>query len=181
MPNVSDAMTRKKSEADLAPSQEELDVLLKDMPVFGLKGVRQTLQQKSRLFRTSWVLLLLLTTLYLMGWFSGILKPYMAAAVTGESADYQIHQIRFLIGFGMLVAGTVALNFNWQLERVFTVIAWIQVYFIFSGVIRQWRTLPDDRIIVIGSYAANLLIILALLIIVILEERRLKRAALAID
>ena len=181
MPNVSDAMKRKNSEANLAPSQDELDVLLKEMPLFGLKGVRQTLQQKSRLFRTSWFLLVLLTTLYLMGWFSGILKPYMAAAVTGESADYQIHQIRFLIGFGMLVAGTVALNFNWQIERVFTVIAWIQVYFIFSGVIRQWRTLPDDSLIVIGSYAANLLIILALLIIVILEERRLKRAALAID
>jgi hypothetical protein len=181
MPNVSDAMRRKKSEADLAPSREELDVLLKDMPLFGLKGVRQTLQQKSRLFRTSWFLLLLLTTLYLMGWFSGILTPYMAAAVTGESADYQIHQIRFLIGFGMLGAGTIALNYNWQIERVFTVIAWVQTYFIFSGVIRQWRTLPDDRLIVIGSYAANLLIILALLIIVILEERRLNKAALAID
>ena len=181
MPNESDAMKRKNSETDLAPSQEELDVLLKDMPLFGLNGVRQTLQQKSRLFRTSWFLLLLLTTLYLMGWFSGILKPYMAAAVTGESADYQIHQIRFLIGFSMLVVGTVALNFNWQIERVFTVIAWVHTYFIFSGVIRQWRTLPDDRLIVIGSYAANLLIILALLIIVILEERRLNRAALAID
>ena len=181
MSNESDAMRHQKSEADLAPSREELDVLLKDMPLFGLKGVRQTLQQKSRLFRTSWFLLLLLTTLYLMGWFSGILKPYMAAAVTGESADYQIHQIRFLIGFGMLVVGTVALNFNWQIERVFTVIAGVQTYFIFSGVIRQWRTLPDDRLIVIGSYAANLLIILALLIIVILEERRLKKAALAID
>ena len=59
MPNESDAMKRKNSETDLAPSQEELDVLLKDMPVFGLKGVRQTLQQKSRLFRTSWFLLLL--------------------------------------------------------------------------------------------------------------------------
>jgi hypothetical protein len=81
----------------------------------------------------------------------------------------------------MLVVGTVALNFNWQIERVFTVIAGVQTYFIFSGVIRQWRTLPDDRLIVIGSYAANLLIILALLIIVILEERRLKKAALAID
>ena len=181
MPNESDAMRHKKSEADLAPSREELDILLKDMPLFGLKGVRQTLQQKSRLFRTSWFLLLLLTTLYLMGWFSGILTPYMAAAVTGESADYQIHQIRFLIGFGMLGAGTIALNYNWQIERVFTVIAWVQTYFIFSGVIRQWRTLPDDRLIVIGSYAANLLIILALLIIVILEERRLKKAALAID
>ena len=60
-------------------------------------------------------------------------------------------------------------------------IAWVQTYFIFSGVIRQWRTLSDDRLIVIGSYAANLLIILALLIIVILEERRSNRAALAID
>ena len=48
MANVSDAIRRKKSEADIAPSQEELDALLKDMPVFGLKGVRQTLQQKSR-------------------------------------------------------------------------------------------------------------------------------------
>ena len=64
MPNESDAMKRKNSETDLAPSQEELDVLLKDMPLFGLNGVRQTLQQKSRLFRTSWFLLLLLTTLY---------------------------------------------------------------------------------------------------------------------
>jgi hypothetical protein len=178
MRKITDVLTRKKSEADLAPSQEELNALLQDMPLFSLKGVRQTLQHKSRLFRTSWFLLLLLTTLYLMGWFSGILKPYMSAAVTGESADYQIHQIRFLIGFGMLIAGTVAINFNWQIERVFAVIAWVQAYFIFSGVIRQWRTLPDDRLIVIGSYAANLLIILALLIIMILEERRLNRAAL---
>lgn len=163
------------SENNLAPSQEELDALLRDMPVFGLQGVRQTLSQKSKLFRNAWLLLMFLTLTYLMGWFSGLLKPYMAAAVTGEAADYQLHQVRFLIAFFLITIGTIAINFNWQLERVFTVIAWVQTYFIFSGIIRQWRTLPDDRLMVIGSYSLNLLVLLGLMLILIFEERRLKR------
>lgn len=110
-----------------------------------------------------------------MGWFSGLLKPYMASAVTGETADYQIHQIRFLIAFLLMAIGMIAINFNWQLDRVFTIIAWIQAYFIFSGIIRQWRTLPDDRLLIIGSYSLNLLVLLALMLILILEERRLTR------
>lgn len=164
-----------KSDSDLAPSKEELDALLRDMPVFSLQGVRKTLEQKSKLFKNAWLLLMFLTLSYLMGWFSGILQPYMAAGVTGESADYQIHQIRFLIAFIMVTLGTVAINFNWQLERVFTVFAWVQTYFIFSGIIRQWRTLPDDRLFVIGVYSLNLLIILGLMLVLIFEERRLKR------
>ena len=99
----------------------------------------------------------------------------MAAAVSGEAADYQLHQVRFLIAFFLIAIGTIAINFNWQLERVFTVIAWAQTYFIFSGVIRQWRTLPDDRLLVIGAYSLNLLVILGLMLVLILEERRLKR------
>ena len=166
---------KNNSENNLAPSQEELDALLRDMPVFGLQGVRQTLRQKSKLFRNAWFLLMFLTLTYLMGWFSGLLKPYMAAAVTGEAADYQLHQVRFLIAFILIAIGTIAINFNWQLERVLTVIAWVQTYFIFSGVIRQWRTLPDDRLFVIGAYSLNLLVILGLLLILIFEERRLKR------
>ena len=165
----------KNAENNLAPSQEELDALLRDMPVFGLQGVRQTLRQKSKLFRNAWFLLMFLTLTYLMGWFSGLLKPYMAAAVTGEAADYQLHQVRFLIAFVVLTIGTIAINFNWQLERVFSVIAWLQTYFIFSGVIRQWRTLPDDRLLVIGAYSLNLLVILGLMLVLIFEERRLKR------
>ena len=164
-----------ESNNDIAPSQEELDALLRDMPVFGLQGVRQTLSQKSKLFRNAWFLLMFLTLTYLMGWFSGLLEPYMAAAVTGEAADYQLHQVRFLIAFFLIAIGTIAINFNWQLERVFTGIAWVQTYFIFSGVIRQWRTLPDDRLLVIGAYSLNLLVILGLMLVLILEERRLKR------
>ena len=164
-----------KSDKDLAPSQEELDALLRDMPVFGLQGVRQTLEQKSKLFRNAWLLLMFLSITYLMGWFSGLLQPYMAAGVTGETADYQIHQIRFLMAFVLITIGTIAINFNWQLERVFTVIAWVQTYLIFSGVIRQWRTLQDDRLFVIGAYSINLLVILGLMLVLIFEERRLKR------
>ena len=163
------------SENNLAPSQEELDALLRDMPVFGLQGVRQTLRQKSKLFRNAWFLLMFLTLTYLMAWFSGLLEPYMAAAVTGEAADYQLHQVRFLIAFILITIGTIAINFNWQLERVLTVIAWVQTYFIFSGIIRQWRTLPDDRLMVIGSYSLNLLVLLGLMLVLIFEERRLKR------
>ena len=163
------------SEKNLAPSQEELDALLRDMPVFGLQGVRQTLRQKSKLFRNAWFLLMFLTLTYLMAWFSGLLEPYMAAAVTGEAADYQLHQVRFLIAFILITVGTIAINFNWQLERVLTVIAWVQTYFIFSGIIRQWRTLPDDRLMVIGSYSLNLLVLLGLMLVLIFEERRLKR------
>ena len=165
----------KKSDSDLLPSQEELDALLRDMPVFGLQGVRRTLEQKSKLFKNAWLLLMFLTITYLMGWFSGLIQPYMAAAVTGETADYQIHQVRFLIAFVMVTIGTIAINFNWQLERVFTVIAWVQTYFIFSGIIRQWRTLPDDRLFVIGAYSLNLLVLLGLMLVLIFEERRLNR------
>lgn len=164
-----------KSDSDLAPSKEELDALFRDMPIFGLKGVRRTLEQKSKLFKNAWLLLMFLTMTYLMGWFSGLVQPYMTAGVTGEYADYQIHQIRFLMAFVLITIGTISINFNWQIERVLTVIAWVQTYFIFSGIIRQWRTLPDDRIFVIGAYSLNLLVILGLILVLIFEERRLNR------
>lgn len=116
-----------------------------------------------------------LTVAYLMAWFSGFLQPYMAAGVTGEAADYKMHQVRFLMAFVLTAVGVIAVNFDWQLERVFTVIAWVHAYFVFSGIIRQWRTLPDDNLIVIGSYSLNVLVLLGLMLILIFEERRFNR------
>lgn len=49
-----------------------------------------------------------------MGWFTGQLKPYMAAAVPGLDADYQLHQVRFSLAFIMITIGTVALHFDWH-------------------------------------------------------------------
>ena len=104
----------------------------------------------------------------------GLLKPYMASAVTGLEADYQLHQVRFLLAFIMITIGTVALNYDWHVEETFTTMAWIQAYFLVSGVGRQWRTMPEDNLAVILMYAANLLLILLLLVTLIIEERRLK-------
>ena len=167
-------MRDRSNDDPIKPSQEELDALLSSTSLFSFQSVRVSLDRRSPLFKWTWLLLMGVTILYLMGWFTGWLKPYMASAVTGLEADYQLHQVRFLLAFILITVGTVALNFDWHVEEVFTTIAWIQAYFLVSGVGRQWRTMPEDSLAVILIYAANLLLILMLLVILISEERRLK-------
>jgi hypothetical protein len=157
-----------------SPSQEELDALLSSTSFFSFQGVRASLDRRSPVFKWTWLVLMGVTILYLMGWFTGLLKPYMASAVTGLEADYQLHQVRFLLAFILITVGTVALNFDWYVEETFTTIAWIQTYFLVSGVGRQWRTMPEDNLAVMLMYSANGLLILLLLVTLIIEERRLK-------
>ena len=38
-------------------------------------------------------------------------------------ADYQLHQIRFLLAFIMITIGTLALNSGWHVEETFTTMA----------------------------------------------------------
>jgi len=158
----------------IKPSQEELNALLGPSSSFSFQGIRASLDRRSLLFKRTWLVLMGITILYLMGWFTGLLKPYMASAVTGLEADYQLHQIRFLIVFIISTVGTVALNFDWHVEETLKTAAWVQAYFLVSGVGRQWRTMPEDNPAVILMYAASLLLILLLLVILIIEERRLK-------
>ena len=160
----------------IRPSQEELDALLSSSSKFSFQSVRASLDRRSPLFKRTWLLLMGVTILYLMGWFTGLLKPYMASAVTGLEADYQLHQVRFLLAFIMITIGTVALNYDWHVDETITTMAWIQAYFLVSGVGRQWRTMSEDNLAVILMYAANLLLILLLLVTLIIEERRLKSA-----
>ena len=156
------------------PSQEELDALLSSTSLFSIQSVRASLERRSPLFRRSWLVLVTLTLMCLMGWFSGLIKPYMAFAITGLEADYDLHQIRFLLAFIMTTIGVIALNFDWRVEETFTTVAWIQFYFLISGVSRQWRTTGEDNLVSILIYTATLLLILLLLVVLILEERRLK-------
>ncbi len=167
-------MRDRSNDDPISPSQEELDALLSSSSIFSFQGVRVSLHRRSTLFKRTWLLLMGVTILDLMGWFTGLIKPYMSAAVTGLEADYQLHQIRFLLAFIMITIGTVALNYDWHVEETFTTMAWIQAYFLVSGVGRQWRAMPEDNLLAILLYAANLLLILLLLITLIIEERRLK-------
>ena len=167
-------MRDRSNDDPIRPSQEELDALLSSPAIFSFQGVRASFDRRTTLFKRTWLVLMAVTILYLMGWFTGLLKPYMASAVTGLEADYQLHQVRFLLAFIMITIGTVALNFDWHIDETFTTVAWIQAYFLVSGVGRQWRTMPEDNLSVTLIYVANLLLILLLLVTLIIEERRLK-------
>ena len=122
----------------------------------------------------TWFVLMGEAILYLMGWFKGLLKLCHVAAVTGLEADYQLHQIRFLLTLIMITSGTIALNFDWHVEEIFTSIAWVQPYFLVSDVGRQWRTMPNENVSLMIICAANLLLILTLLTILVTGDRRLK-------
>ncbi|MDB2433785.1 hypothetical protein N9W66_06555 [Luminiphilus sp.] len=157
------------------PTKEELDALFKDMPLFDLKSVRNTLYKRSIRFRCCWIVLMLLTLSYVMGWFSGALLPMMASSFTNLEADYQLHQLRFLIGFLMIAAGTIAINFDRNIEPVFIGIFWVQLYFHISGTLRLVRSLPEGETFSLTTYMVIQSAILLLMLWLIIEERLYQR------
>ena len=170
-------MKTELDEDKLKPSDAEIQALIGGVSGFSFQSVRASLESRSKLFKYTWITLVVLTTLYLMGWFSGLIKPYMAASVTGLDADYQLHQIRFLLAFGMLAVGTATLNYNYYVRETFIVCAWVQIYFVVTGIARHMRTLPDESFSVLIAYTSNLAIIFILLLVLIFEETRLQKEA----
>ena len=168
-------MSESQAEQELRPSDEEINALLSDSYSFSFQSVRASLNKRSTLFKYTWITLMIITTAYLMGWFSGVIKPYMAASVTGLDADYQLHQIRFLLAFIMLAVGTVALNYDYYVKETFIVCAWVQAYFLVTGIMRHARTLPDNSFDLLLAYASNLMVILLLLLTLIVEETKLQK------
>jgi hypothetical protein len=168
-------MKEDDSSAESKPSKEEIDALLSDIPLFDLKSVRNTLYKRSIRFRFCWVALMLLTLSYVMGWFSGALLPMMASSFTNLEADYQLHQLRFLIGFLMIAAGTIAINFDRHIEPVFIGIFWVQLYFHLSGTLRLVRTLPEGETFSLTTYTVIQSTILLLMLWLIIEERIYQR------
>lgn len=160
---------------ELTLTDEEIRALITNTSAFSLQSVRASLEGRSKLFKYTWIILMTLTTAYLMGWFTGLIKPYMASSASGLEADYQIHQIRFLLAFGMLALGTAALNYNYYVRETFIVCAWVQFYFVVTGITRHSRTLPEESIDVLIVYTCNLVLILILLLILIFEESRLQK------
>ena len=163
------------SSTESKPSKEEIDALLSDIPLFDLKSVRNTLYKRSIRFRFCWVVLMLLTLSYVMGWFSGALLPMMASSFTNLDADYQLHQLRFLIGLLMIAGGTIAINFDRNIQSVFIGIFWVQLYFCVSGTLRLVRSLPEGSTFSLTTYTVIQSTILVLMLWLIVEERIYQR------
>jgi hypothetical protein len=168
-------MKEDDSSAESKPSKEEIDALLSDIPLFDLKSVRNTLYKRSIRFRFCWVVLMLLTLSYVMGWFSGALLPMMASSFTNLDADYQLHQLRFLIGLLMIAGGTIAINFDRNIQSVFIGIFWVQLYFCVSGTLRLVRSLPEGSTFSLTTYTVIQSTILVLMVWLIVEERIYQR------
>jgi hypothetical protein len=168
-------MKEDDSSAESKPSKEEIDALLSDIPLFDLKSVRNTLYKRSIRFRFCWVVLMLLTLSYVMGWFSGALLPMMASSFTNLDADYQLHQLRFLIGLLMIAGGTIAINFDRNIKSVFIGIFWVQLYFCVSGTLRLVRSLPEGSTFSLTTYTVIQSTILVLMLWLIVEERIYQR------
>ena len=164
-------MKEDDSSTESKPSKEEIDALLSDIPLFDLKSVRNTLYKRSIRFRFCWVVLMLLTLSYVMGWFSGALLPMMASSFTNLDADYQLHQLRFLIGLLMIAGGTIAINFDRNIQSVFIGIFWVQLYFCVSGTTRLVRSLPEGDAFSLTTYTVIQSTILVLMLWLIVEER----------
>jgi hypothetical protein len=168
-------MKEDDSNAESTPSKEEIDALLKDMPLFDLKSVRNTLYKRSFRFRVYWLVLMAVTLSYVMGWFSGALVPMMASSFSNLDADYQLHQLRFLIGFLMIAAGTIAINFDRHIDHMFIGIFWVQLYFHISGTLRLIRSLPNGETFSLTTYTIIQSVILLLMLGLIIEERIYQR------
>jgi hypothetical protein len=168
-------MKEDDSSAESKPSKEEIDALLSDIPLFDLKSVRNTLYKRSIRFRFCWVVLMLLTLSYVMGWFSGALLPMMASSFTNLDADYQLHQLRFLIGLLMIAGGTIAINFDRNIQSVFIGIFWVQLYFCVSGTTRLVRSLPEGDAFSLTTYTVIQSTILVLMLWLIVEVRIYQR------
>jgi hypothetical protein len=168
-------VSEQKLHDELRPSDEEINALLAEPYTFSFQSVRASLNKRSTLFKYTWITLMAITTLYLMGWFTGLIKPFMAAGASGLEADYQLHQIRFLLAFIMFAVGAVALNYDYCVRETLIVSAWVQFYFLVTGIARYARTMPDDSYHLLAAYAGNLVFILFLVLILIVEEHRLQQ------
>ena len=166
-------------EDKLKPSDAEIHALIGDVSGFSFQSVRASLESLSKLFKYTWITLMVLTTLYLMGWLTGLIKPYVTTSVTGLDVDYELHRIRFLLAFMMLAVGTASLNYNYYVRETFIVCAWVQTYFVVTGIARHLRTLLDESVGALIAYTSSLALILILILILLLalifEETRLQK------
>ena len=155
-------------------TQEELDSLQRPSPGTDLTGIRSALERRSKRFKYCWLTLMGITLSYLIAYFVGLIDPFMPAAATGLVVDNQLHQVRFLLAFVMVTVGTTALSFDWRVEEIFVISAWVQAYFVVTAMVRQWRTGADEALLPTIAMLSILLTIFSLLITLIIEERKRK-------
>jgi hypothetical protein len=153
-------------------SKEELQALLEPQ-ILSLSNLQEALGGKTRLFKVCLTALTILTLSYLMVYSSGLLDRFVSHGWTQHYEDYRIHQIRFGLGFLMLVLFYIWVLLKKPLGTILACCTGVLCYFLVSGTARLFVVLdPAKDTWFITVYFLLQLSFIALLLVMIREERR---------
>lgn len=153
-------------------SKEELQALLEPQ-ILSLSNLQEALGGKTRLFKFCLVVLTTLTLGYLMMYSSGMLDKFVSHGWTKHYGDYRIHQIRFGLGFLMLVLFYVWILLKKPLSTILACFTGVLCYFTISGTARLFVVLdPAQDTWFITVYFFLQLSFVGLSLVMIREEGR---------
>ena len=153
-------------------SKEELTALL-EPEALSLSSFREAISGKTGLFKAVLFGLTLSATTYLALYSSGVLDRFLSYGWTQYYGDYQLHQIRFFIGFVMLVILYMCILLRKPLDTLLLCYAGLLAYFLVSGTARLLVVLsaPNGLRFIVGYFVLHATFIL-LVLLMAREERR---------
>jgi len=155
-------------------SGEELKALLEPQAL-SLSNFKEALSGKTGLFKIYLFILTSTALSYLAMYNANMLERFLTYGWTQHYGDYRIHQIRFFIGFLMLVSFYIWILLRKRLETILLCYTGVLTYFLVSGTSRLILvlTLPNDSLFITVYVLIHSTFILMLLLMM-REERRSK-------
>ena len=131
-------------------SKEELKALLEPQAL-SLSNFKEAISGKTRLFRACLFILTAAALAYLTLYNADMLDRFLSYGWTQHYGDYRLHQIRFFVGFVMLVTFYIWMLLRKPLETILLCYAGVLLYFLISGSSRLFAVLStsnDSRFII---------------------------------
>ncbi len=153
-------------------SKEELQALLEPQ-ILSLSNIQEALSGKTRLFKVCLFAATAMSAAYLGMYSTGLLDNFVSHGWTKHYGDYRLHQIRFGVGFLMLVSLYVWILLKKPLGTILACYAGVLSYFLVSGTARLFVVLnpPDDTSFLTIYILLNSSFV-ALVLILMREDRR---------
>ena len=153
-------------------SKEELSALL-EPEALSISNFRAAISGKTWLFKAGLFAITLATTTYLALYSADVLDRFLSFGWTQHYGDYRLHQIRFFIGFLMMVVLYICILLRRPLNALLLSYAGLLSYFLISGTSRLMVVLdePNGLRFVIGYFTLHSAFVL-LLLLMAREERR---------
>ena len=153
-------------------TKEEMTALL-EPEVLSLSNFRDAISGKTRLFKACLFILTVATTAYLPLYSADMLDRFLSFGWTQHYGDYRLHQVRFFIGFVMIVTLYMWIILRKPLGTMLMCYGGVLLYFLISGTSRLLVVLnePIGTRFIVGYFVLHTAFILLVLLLA-REERR---------